>query len=425
MRRPDLTSIDIQLATDTQTRPFDIEEVRRDFPVLDRQVKGNPLVYLDSGASSQKPQCVIDCLSRYYSREHANIHRGVHHLSQEATQAYEDAREKVRKFINAERDYQCLFTRGTTESINLVASSYGRKFLEPGDEVVISTMEHHSNIVPWQMVCEERGASVKVVPINQAGELDMEAYAALLGPKTKMVALVHVSNSLGTINPVEEIIDLAHRQDIPVLLDGAQAVPHMPIDVQDLDVDFYAFSAHKVFGPTGVGILYGRESLLNAMPPYQGGGDMIERVTFEKTTYNTLPHKFEAGTPNIADGIAFGAAIDYLSQFDPSEIQAHEQDILQYATDKLTAIDGLVIVGTAAHKASVISFNLEGAHPFDVGTILDQLGIAVRTGHHCCQPLMDFYGIPGTVRASFAMYNNRQDVDALVSGVERAARMLL
>jgi len=413
------------LVTDTRIRSFDIEEVRRDFPVLDRQVKGNPLVYLDSGASSQKPQCVIDCLSRYYSREHANIHRGVHHLSQEATQAYEDAREKVRKFINAERDYQCLFTRGTTESINLVASSYGRKFLEPGDEVVISTMEHHSNIVPWQMVCEERGASVKVVPINQAGELDMKAYAALLGPKTKMVALVHVSNSLGTINPVEEIIDLAHRQDIPVLLDGAQAVPHMPIDVQDLDVDFYAFSAHKVFGPTGVGILYGRESLLNAMPPYQGGGDMIERVTFEKTTYNTLPHKFEAGTPNIADGIAFGAAIDYLSQFDPAEIQAHEQDILQYATEKLLAIDGLVIVGTAAHKASVISFNLEGAHPFDVGTILDQLGIAVRTGHHCCQPLMDFYGIPGTVRASFAMYNNRQDVDALVSGVERAARMLL
>jgi len=413
------------LVTDTRIRSFDIEEVRRDFPVLDRQVKGNPLVYLDSGASSQKPQCVIDCLSQYYSREHANIHRGVHHLSQEATQAYEDAREKVRQFINAEHDYQCLFTRGTTESINLVASSYGRKFLEPGDEVVISTMEHHSNIVPWQMVCEERGASVKVVPINQAGELDMEAYAALLGPKTKMVALVHVSNSLGTINPVEEIIDLAHRQDIPVLLDGAQAVPHMPIDVQDLDVDFYAFSAHKVFGPTGVGILYGRESLLNAMPPYQGGGDMIERVTFEKTTYNTLPHKFEAGTPNIADGIAFGAAIDYLGQFDPAEIQAHEQDILQYATEKLLAIDGLVIVGTAAHKASVISFNLEGAHPFDVGTILDQLGIAVRTGHHCCQPLMDFYGIPGTVRASFAMYNNRQDVDALVSGVERAARMLL
>ena len=413
------------MVTDTRIRSFDIEEVRRDFPVLDRQVKGNPLVYLDSGASSQKPQCVIDCLSQYYSREHANIHRGVHHLSQEATQAYEDAREKVRQFINAEHDYQCLFTRGTTESINLVASSYGRKFLEPGDEVVISTMEHHSNIVPWQMVCEERGASVKVVPINQAGELDMEAYAALLGPKTKMVALVHVSNSLGTINPVEEIIDLAHRQDIPVLLDGAQAVPHMPIDVQDLDVDFYAFSAHKVFGPTGVGILYGRESLLNAMPPYQGGGDMIERVTFEKTTYNTLPHKFEAGTPNIADGIAFGAAIDYLGQFDPAEIQAHEQDILQYATEKLLAIDGLVIVGTAAHKASVISFNLEGAHPFDVGTILDQLGIAVRTGHHCCQPLMDFYGIPGTVRASFAMYNNRQDVDALVSGVERAARMLL
>jgi cysteine desulfurase/selenocysteine lyase len=383
------------------------------------------LIYLDSGASSQKPKQVIDRVSDYYTREHANIHRGVHHLSQQATQAYEDAREIIRGFLNAQHSHEILFTKGTTDGINLVASSFGRKFLQAGDEVIISTMEHHSNIVPWQMICEERGAKIRVIPINRAGELDMTAYAEMLNDRTKLVAVVHVSNTLGTINPVQEIISLAHQQDVPVLLDGAQAVPHMHVDVQALDVDFYAFSAHKVFGPTGVGILYGKEDLLNSMPPYQGGGDMIEKVTFEKTTYNTLPHKFEAGTPNIADGIAFGSAIEYYCQFDEAEIEAHEQDILEYATRKLEEIEGVAIVGTAGHKASVISFNLDGAHPFDVGTILDQLGIAVRTGHHCTQPLMDFYGIPGTVRASFAMYNNRDDVDALVAGVKRAAKMLL
>jgi cysteine desulfurase/selenocysteine lyase len=404
---------------------FDVEQVREDFPILGRSINGSPLTYLDSGASSQKPKQVIDRVSDYYTREHANIHRGVHHLSQQATQAYEDAREIIRCFLNAQHSHEVLFTKGTTDGINLVASSFGRKYLQAGDEVIISTMEHHSNIVPWQMICEERGAKVRVIPINRAGELDMAAYAELLNDRTKLVAVVHVSNTLGTINPVQDIISLAHQQDIPVLLDGAQAVPHMHVDVQALDVDFYAFSAHKVFGPTGVGILYGKEDLLNSMPPYQGGGDMIEKVTFEKTTYNTLPHKFEAGTPNIADGIAFGAAIEYYCQFDEAEIEAHEQDILEYATGKLEEIEGLGIVGTAAHKACVISFNLEGAHPFDVGTILDQQGIAVRTGHHCTQPLMEFYGIPGTVRASFAMYNNRDDVDALVAGVKRAAKMLL
>jgi cysteine desulfurase/selenocysteine lyase len=399
--------------------------VRKDFPILARSVNGSPLIYLDNGASSQKPRQVIERVSDYYSREHANIHRGVHHLSQEATQAYEDAREVIRGFINARHSHEVLITKGTTDGINLVASSFGRKNLQPGDEVILSTMEHHSNIVPWQMICEEKGARVRVIPISEAGELDMDAYRELLGERTRLVAVVHVSNTLGTINPVEELISLAHEQGVPVLLDGAQAVPHMHVDVQALDVDFYAFSAHKVFGPTGVGILYGKEDLLNDMPPYQGGGDMIEKVTFEKTTYNTLPHKFEAGTPNIADGIAFGVAIEYYCQFYEAEIQAHEQDILEYATEKLGEIDGLTIVGTARHKASVISFNLEGAHPFDVGTILDQQGIAVRTGHHCTQPLMDFYGIPGTVRASFAMYNNRADVDALVAGVKRAAKMLL
>ncbi len=405
--------------------PFNVEKVRKDFPILARSVNGSPLIYLDSGASSQKPRQVIERVSDYYSREHANIHRGVHHLSQEATQAYEDAREIIRGFINARHSHEVLITKGTTDGINLVASSFGRKNLQPGDEVILSTMEHHSNIVPWQMICEEKGARVRVIPISEAGELDMDAYRELLGERTRLVAVVHVSNTLGTINPVEELISLAHEQGVPVLLDGAQAVPHMHVDVQALDVDFYAFSAHKVFGPTGVGILYGKEDLLNEMPPYQGGGDMIEKVTFEKTTYNTLPHKFEAGTPNIADGIAFGVAIEYYCQFDEAEIQAHEQDILEYATEKLGEIDGLTIVGTARHKVSVISFNLEGAHPFDVGTILDQQGIAVRTGHHCTQPLMDFYGIPGTVRASFAMYNNRADVDALVAGVKRAAKMLL
>ena len=404
---------------------FDVAQVRKEFPILQRTVNGHPLIYLDSGASAQKPRSVIDCIARYYREQHANIHRGVHHLSQQATQAYEDAREKIRCFINARHAHEVLFTKGTTDGINLVAAAFGRKFLGAGDQIIISTMEHHSNIVPWQMICEQTGAMLKIIPINQRGELLMDDYESMLGERTKLIAVAHVSNSLGTINPVTEIIKLAHQRGIPVLLDGAQTVPHMRVDVQALDVDFFAFSGHKLFGPTGVGILYGKQALLNDMPPYQGGGDMIERVTFEKTTYNTLPHKFEAGTPNIVGGIGLGAAIDFVCQYDEPEIVAHEQDILEYATKKLTDIDGVKIIGTAANKASVISFLLDGAHPFDVGTILDQQGIAVRTGHHCTQPLMDFYGIPGTARASFALYNNRADVDALVAGVRRAAAMLL
>ena len=403
---------------------FDIEAIRNDFPILNTRVNGRPLIYLDNGATAQKPQSVIDTIDRYYSSENANIHRGVHHLSQLATQAYEDARETIRTFINAGHNYEVLFTRGTTDSINLVASSWGRANLRAGDEVIISTMEHHSNIVPWQMICDEREAVLKVIPIHDSGDLDMDAFDQLLNDRTRMVAVAHVSNSLGTINPVEEIIRKSHQAGAVVLLDGAQAVPHMRVDVVDLDVDFYCFSGHKIFGPTGVGILYGKEALLGAMPPYQGGGDMIERVTFEKTTYNTLPHKFEAGTPNIVGGIGLAAAIDYLGKFDPAQIVDHEQDLLEYATERLSQVPGVRIIGTAKHKASVISFVVDGTHPFDIGTLLDQQGIAVRTGHHCTQPLMDRYGIAGTVRASFALYNNRSDVDALVAALSKAVDML-
>jgi cysteine desulfurase/selenocysteine lyase len=412
------------LAPKVESTKFDAEAIRKDFPILQREVNGRPLIYLDNGATAQKPKSVIDTIDRYYRDQNSNIHRGVHHLSQLATQAYEDARETVRRFINADHDYEVLFTRGTTDSINLVASSWGRRFLEPGDEVVISTMEHHSNIVPWQMICDERKAILKVIPIHESGELDMAAFQSLLGDRTRMVAIAHVSNSLGTINPVEDVIRMSHEHGALVLLDGAQCVPHMRVDVKALDVDFYAFSGHKIFGPTGVGILYGKEDLLNNMPPYQGGGDMIKKVTFEKTTYNTLPHKFEAGTPNIVGGIGLAAAIDYVSQFEPQALADHEQDLLDYATEKLQQIPGLKIIGTAEHKASVISFIIEGQHPFDIGTLLDQQGIAVRTGHHCTQPLMDYYHIPGTVRASFAMYNTRADVDILVAALKRALEML-
>lgn len=393
--------------------------------MLGREVNGNPLVYLDNGASSQKPKQVIERMTQYYENEHANIHRGVHHLSQKATDAYEEVREATCRYLNAASSREVLFTRGTTESINLVACSWGRKFLEKGDEVIISTMEHHSNIVPWQMVCHEKGARLKVVPISRQGELDMDAFKDLLSERTRLVSIVHVSNALGTVNPVEEIIELAHRRNIPVLLDGAQAMPHMKVNVRALDVDFYAFSAHKMLGPTGLGILYGKDALLDSMPPYQGGGEMIERVTFEKTTYNELPYKFEAGTPNIADTIAFGTALEYLDEFKQSELIAHEQELLAFATSSLDQIDGIELVGTAKNKAGVVSFNLSNVHPFDVGTILDQLGIAVRTGHHCTQPLMDFYNIAGTVRASFALYNNRADVEALTEGVKKAASILL
>ncbi|MBX2869194.1 MAG: cysteine desulfurase [Acidiferrobacterales bacterium] len=403
---------------------FDIALVRNDFPILDTEVNGRPLIYLDNGATAQKPQSVIDVIDRYYSEQNANIHRGVHQLSQLATQAYENARETIQHFLGARHSYEVLFTKGTTDGINLVASSWGRQNLNPGDEVIISTMEHHSNIVPWQMICEEKGAILKVIPIHDSGELDMAAFDSLLSDRTKMVATVHVSNSLGTINPVDEIICKAHSAGALVLLDGAQSVPHMRVNVTALDVDFYTFSGHKIFGPTGVGVLYGKEDLLNAMPPYQGGGDMIEKVTFEKTTYNTLPHKFEAGTPNIVGGIGLAAAIDYVSQFDPSSLAAHEQDLLDYATATLSEVPGVRIIGTAEKKASVISFVVDGLHPFDVGTLLDQQGIAVRTGHHCTQPLMDRYGIPGTIRASFAIYNNRSDVDVFVAALGKAVDML-
>lgn len=402
---------------------FDVDKIRKDFPILNEEVNGKPLVYLDNAATNHKPQVVIDAIVGYYSTINSNIHRGVHTLSQKATDAYELARKKIQEHFNARHNYEIIFTSGTTHSINMVASGF-EALLKPGDEIVVSTMEHHSNIVPWQMICDERRAILKVIPIHESGELDMVAFQSLLGDRTRMVAIAHVSNSLGTINPVEDVIRMSHEHGALVLLDGAQCVPHMRVDVKALDVDFYAFSGHKIFGPTGVGILYGKEDLLNNMPPYQGGGDMIKKVTFEKTTYNTLPHKFEAGTPNIVGGIGLAAAIDYVSQFEPRALADHEQDLLDYATEKLQQIPGLKIIGTAEHKASVISFIIEGQHPFDVGTLLDQQGIAVRTGHHCTQPLMDYYHIPGTVRASFAMYNTRADVDILVAALKRALEML-
>ncbi len=408
-----------------KTNRLNIEKIRQDFPLLSRKMRGKPIVFLDSAASSQKPQCVIDAINYYYSYQHANVHRGVYQLSQEATDAFELGREKVKSFINSESSDEIIFTRGTTESINLIASSFGSKYLKRGDEVVISTMEHHSNIVPWQMICEQKGATLKIVPINDRGELDMVAYKSLLNSNTKIVSIVHVSNSLGTINPIKEIIDLAHQKDIPVLIDGAQATLHTKIDVQELDVDFYVFSGHKVYGPTGIGVLYGKRKWLEAIPPYQGGGEMIANVTFDKTTYNDLPFKFEAGTPDISGAIAIGVALDYVEKIGFDNIQKHEQMLLDYATSELSKINGLKLIGTAAQKASVVSFNIEGAHPFDVGTILDKLGIAVRTGHHCTQPLMEYLGIPGTVRASFAVYNTIDDIDQLIAGVKRAAKMLL
>jgi len=401
-----------------------IAEIRNDFPILDSKIRGKELVYLDNGATAQKPTHVIDAIGTYYKDYNSNIHRGVHHLSQVATTAYEEAREKLQEFINAPKSEEVIFTEGTTESINIVASCFGRSSLNKGDEVIISAMEHHSNIVPWQMICEERGAVLKVIPINNKGELLMEEYKSLLSDKTKMVAVTHVSNTLGTINPVKEIIDLAHQKGALVLLDGAQAVPHLKVDVIDLDCDFYAFSGHKMFGPTGVGVLYGKSEYLNNMPPYQGGGDMIKEVTFEKTTYNCLPHKFEAGTPNIVGGIALGVAVDYMKEVGIDFIQSREDELLNYATERILQVNGVRIIGEASEKAGVLSFVVEGLHPFDIGTLLDQLGIAVRTGHHCTQPLMSFYKIPGTIRASFAFYNTKEEVDRLISGLERALSML-
>ena len=403
---------------------LDINQIRKDFPILQRQVNGKPLVYFDNAATSQTPRQVIDVIVDYYENYNANIHRGVHSLSQEATDAYEQARIKIQRHFNIKKAHEVIFTSGTTHAINLVANGFSA-FLKKGDEILVSAMEHHSNIVPWQMLCERTGAQLKVIPMNQSGDLVLEEYHNLLTEKTKLVFCNHVSNALGTINPIKEIIDAAHNVGAAILIDGAQAAPHIKADMQALDVDFYTVSAHKICGPTGVGILYGKEEWLTKLPPYQGGGEMIAEVSFEKTTYADLPHKFEAGTPNIAGGIAFGAAIDYMNSIGFENIALYEDELLHYATTELKAIEGLKIYGEASHKAAVVSFNIIGIHPYDIGTILDKLGIAVRTGHHCAQPIMDFYQIPGTVRASFSFYNTKEEIDMLVAGVKRAKGMLI
>jgi cysteine desulfurase/selenocysteine lyase len=395
------------------------DRIREDFPALHVTVHGKPLVYLDNAATTHKPRAVLDALTRYYAEENSNVHRGVHFLSQVATQAYESGRTRVRQFLNAAHDREIIFTRGTTEGINLVAQSYGRSRLRAGDEVIISAMEHHSNIVPWQMICEEKGARLKVIPMNDAGELLLEEYERLLCDRTRIVSVVYVSNALGTVNPVREIIALAHRRGIPVLLDGAQASPHLPVDVRELDCDFYALSGHKLFGPTGIGVLYGKAELLEAMPPYQGGGDMISAVSFEKTVYNTLPYKFEAGTPHIAGVIGLAAALDYLGGIGLTQVAAHEADLLAYGTELLSSVPGLTIIGTARQKAGVLSFVLDGIHAHDIGTILDLEGVAVRAGHHCAMPVMKRYGVPATARASLAFYNSRSDLDALVKAIHK------
>ncbi len=398
---------------------FDPARVRADFPILDQKVHGKPLVFLDSAASSQKPRQVIDAMSRFYATDYANIHRGVYELSERATQAFEAAREKARSFLNAAEAREIVFVRGTTEAINLVAQTYGRGNVGPGDEVLITHMEHHSNIVPWQLLCEEKQAVLKVVPIDDRGALMMDELVKRLSPRTRIVAVTHVSNALGTVNPVGEIVRLAHARGVPVLVDGAQAVPHRRVDVRELDCDFYVFSGHKVFGPSGIGVLYGKAALLEAMPAYQGGGEMILSVSFEKTTYKEIPHKFEAGTPDITGAVGLGAALDYVSALDLDEVAAYEAELLANATEHIARIPGVRLIGTAEKKASVVSFVIEGVHPHDVGTILDQEGIAVRTGHHCAQPVMDRFGVPATVRASLALYNTKADVEALVKGVER------
>src|SRR5579872_344151 len=398
---------------------FDVERVREDFPVLKQTVHGKPLVYLDSAATSQKPTCVVDAIRHFHEVDCANIHRGVHELSQRSTASYEETRAKTKQFLNSRSRNELIFVRGTTEGINLVSSSWGHKNVKAGDEIVISAMEHHSNIVPWQMLCEVTGAKLRVIPMNDRGELLMEEYEKLLNPRTRMVAVAHVSNALGTINPIREMIAMAHKVGALTLIDGAQAAPHLKIDVQDLDADFYTFSGHKVCGPTGIGILYGKTKLLEAMPPYQGGGDMIRTVTFEKTTYNELPYKFEAGTPNIAGGIGLGASLDYVNAIGLDKIAAYEHELLEYGTEALSNIPGLRIIGTAREKAAVLSFVIDGIHPHDIGTVLDRQGIAVRTGHHCAQPVMDRFHIPATTRASLAFYNTFQEIDALAAGLEK------
>ena len=402
---------------------LDVARIREDFPILKQQVHGKPLVYFDNAATSQKPQVVIDTLNRYYATENANIHRGIHFLSELATAEYEETRNKVKRFLNASESREIVFVRGTTEGINLVAQSYGRRFFKEGDEVVISAMEHHSNIVPWQMLCEQVGARLRVIPMNHDGELLLDEYERLLGARTKLVSVAHVSNALGTVNPIGRIIESAHRRNIPVLVDGAQAAPHMKVDVQELDCDFYAFSGHKLFGPTGIGVLYGKARHLEAMPPYQGGGDMISLVTFEKTHYNIIPYKFEAGTPHIAGVIGLGAAIDYVSGIGLDAVAAYEGEVLAYATAQLSTIQGLRIIGRAKEKASVLSFVLEGVHPHDIGTVLDREGVAIRAGHHCAMPVMQRFGVPATARASFAFYNTREEVDVLVRAVRKVLKV--
>ena len=402
---------------------FDIQKIRADFPILSRQVNGKPLVYFDNGATTQKPQVVIDAIATYYQEINANIHRGVHTLSQLATDAYEASRTKIQNHINAQFAHEVLFTSGTTHSVNLVANGFA-SILKAGDEVLVSALEHHSNIVPWQMLCEKTGAVLRVIPMNEKGELVMAEFDQLLSDKTKIVTVNHISNALGTINPIKYMIDKAHQFGAAVFIDGAQAVPHLKPNVQELDCDFYAFSGHKICGPTGTGILYGKEAWLNKLPPYQGGGEMIKEVTFEKTTYAELPHKFEAGTPNIAGGIVLGTAVDYMNSVGFENIQKQELELLNYATEQLLAIEGLKIYGTAEEKTSVISFNIDGIHPYDIGTIVDKLGIAVRTGHHCAQPIMNFFEIPGTIRASFAFYNTKEEIDSMVEAVKKAKMML-
>lgn len=398
---------------------FDVRKVRADFPILSRQVNGMPLVYLDNAATTQKPKVVIDAVSQFYSCNNANIHRGVHLLSEFATDAYEVARQTVQRFLNAEDRSEIIFVRGATEGINLVAQTYGRVHVGAGDEIVISAMEHHSNIVPWQMLCEERGAELRVAPINDDGELLLDQFEKLLNPKTRLVAVVHVSNALGTVNPISSIVEMAHRRNVPVLVDGAQAVPHGPVDVRALGCDFYTFSGHKIYGPTGTGVLYGKRNLLEAMPPYQGGGDMIRSVAFEKTIYNQLPYKFEAGTPHIAGGIGLGVALDYVTEIGFEDLLAHERNLLVYGTKALQSVPGLRLIGTAKEKASVLSFVMEGIHPHDIGTVLDQQGIAIRTGHHCAQPLMQRFGISATARASFSLYNTTAEIDTLIAGIHK------
>ncbi|HXG91161.1 MAG TPA: cysteine desulfurase [Blastocatellia bacterium] len=412
-----IVSTEIEAKRETLRGSFDVSRIREDFPILKQLVHGKPLVYLDNAATSQKPQAVIDAMLRYYTQDNSNIHRGVHTLSERATAQYEEARAKAQRLINAADSREIIFTRGATEAINLVASACGRERVGGGDEVLITAMEHHSNIVPWQMLCEERGASLRVAPINDDGELLIDEFEKLLNERTRFVSVAHISNALGTINPVRRIIEMARSRNIPVLIDGAQAAPHLKIDVQELDCDFYAFSGHKIYGPTGIGVLYGKAHLLEAMRPYQGGGDMIASVSFEKTVYNTIPYKFEAGTPNIAGTIGLGAAIDYVNQVGLDNIAAYEHELLEYGTKALSEIPGVRLIGTAKEKASVLSFVIEGVHPHDVGTILDREGVAIRTGHHCAQPVMERFGVPATSRASLAFYNTREEIDALVAGI--------